>query len=191
MEMIGHQWGTCMGSTSTWLQSLSASWGAAQEVLNWLKILRALSSFKMSAPGCIWKHFSDSSPGQKWGRDSTWRECVCWQACACVWWGGKQTDRTSSPHCATWICTLALGCFYIWRMSLHLDEIERLHLPAQAPKIPQNPHETCPLCLNRRLMKRTDKFFSINWWKVYQEPLILWYFQCLICLSFPMMRKIY
>lgn len=69
----------------------------------------SLSSFKMSAPECIWKHFSNWSPGQKWGRDSTWRECVCRQTCEWV-----QADR---PH-----------IFSSWNFNMHSGTLLFLHL---------------------------------------------------------------
>ena len=147
-----------------------------------------LSSFKMSAPERIWKHFSNWSLGQKWGRASTWRECVCRQTCVS---GCKQTDHTSF-HRGILICTLALGYFYIWMMSDHLDEIEMFCFVAQVSTIAKSSHETfLPSMYQKTERNGLIKTFSINWWKVYQKSLILGCFRRLMCLSFPMMRKVY
>lgn len=55
--------------------------------------------------------------------------------------GRWQTECTSF-HCGILICTLALGYFCIWMMSLHLDQIEMFRFVVQASTIARRPHET-------------------------------------------------
>ena len=80
-----------MGSEIAWPQALNASLGCRPGNSQLAEDPKSpLSSFKMSAPERIWKHFSTWSRGQKWGQDSTWNECVCRKMCECM-----QADR---PH---------------------------------------------------------------------------------------------
>lgn len=143
-----------------------------------------LSSFKMSAPECIWKHFPKLEPWPEVGAGlHLERMCVSASVSGC-----KQTGHTSFHH-GILIRTLTLCYFYIWTMSLHLDEIEMFRFVAQASTTAKALiRHSFYLHISRA--KWTDKIFSINWWKVYQKSFILLYFWCLVCLSFPMMRKI-
>lgn len=135
--MEGRAWTVRMHGRKAVNASLGCSPGKSQLTAD---SKSPLSSFKMSAPERIWKHFSNSSLGQKWGRGraSTWRECVYRQTCVS---GCKQTDHTSF-HRGILICTLALGYFYIWMMSDHLDEIEMFCFVAQVSTIAKSSHET-------------------------------------------------
>lgn len=129
-------------------------WGAAQEAQLAEDPKNPPSSFKKSAPERIWKHFSNSSVGQKWGRGSTWRECV-----------GRHMQewvRLDRPHVFslwnTYLHTGNLAIFYIWTMPLHLDKREVSRFVAQASTIAKSPQETSlPSTLLTDRVKWTDK----------------------------------
>lgn len=103
-------------------------WGAAQEILNWLRILRAHShplrcqhlsaSGNTSQIGALARSGGGIPPGEN--------VCVGKRVSGC-----KQTDHTSF-HRGILICKLALCYFYIWMMSLHLGDIEMFCFVAQA-----------------------------------------------------------
>ena len=64
--------------------------------------------------------------------------------------------------------------FYIWMMTLHLDEIEMFRFVAQAPKMAKKaPKTSLPAMYEQTEWTELIKMFSINWWKVYQESLML------------------
>lgn len=87
-------------------------WGAAQEAKLAEDPKNPLSSFKMSARERIWKHFSNSSIGQMWGRGSTWREYAGLHMQEWV-----RADIPMSFHCGILICTRATWLF------LHLNDV--------------------------------------------------------------------
>lgn len=111
-----------------------------------------LSSFKMSAPGHSWKHFSEGSLGHKWGRASTWRECVS---------GHKKTDCIFS----SWNTNLHTGTW----LFLHLNDVSSFG--GDSKVLPHGPgsyncqkyaQHILTVCILTSTAKWSDKIFSIN-----------------------------
>lgn len=72
-----------------------------------------------SAPESIWNQFSNENLGQKWGRAPPGQNMF---VSKCVR-GHRQTEHTSFYR-AILLCALACNYFYIWMMSLCVDDTE-------------------------------------------------------------------
>lgn len=84
----------------------------------------------MSAPESIWNHFSNEDLGQKWGRAPPGQNVFI---STCVR-GHRQTESTSF-HRAILLCALAHSYFYMWVMSVCVDDIEMFDFMAQVSRI--------------------------------------------------------
>lgn len=103
-----------MDSKSAWPQAPDTVWGTAQKTQLAKDPKNPLSSLKKSAPEHIWKHFSNSSVGQKWGRGSAWRERVGWHITS--WY--QRTDRRD-PHPPPAHSPVSS----LWNTNLHADNL--------------------------------------------------------------------
>lgn len=116
--------------------------------------------WQTSAPESIWNQFSNENLGQKWGRTPPGQNMF---VSKCVR-GHRQTERTSFYR-AILLCALARNYFYIWMMSLCVDDIEIFNFTAQVSRIAKSPNNVFLPPADQHTTKQTDKHFSINWQK--------------------------
>lgn len=120
----------------------------------------ALLPWQMSAPRSIWNHFSNEDLGQKWGRAPPAQNML---VSKCVR-GHRQTECTSF-HRAILLCALAHSYFYIWMMSVCVDDIEMFDFMAQVSRIAKSLDNTFLPLADQHRTKWTNKHFHINWQK--------------------------
>lgn len=101
--------------------------------------------------------FSNENLGQKWGRAPPGQTVFISK---CVR-GHRQTEHTSFYR-AILLCALARSYFYIWMMSLCVDDIEIFDFTAQVSRIAKSPHNVFLPPADQHTTKQTDKHFSIN-----------------------------
>lgn len=95
--------------------------------------------------------------GQKWGRAPPGQNVF---VSTCVR-GHRQTERASF-RCAVSLCALAHSYFYIWVMSVCVDDTEMFDFMAQVSRIGKSLHKTFLPPAAQHGTKWTDKHFNIN-----------------------------
>lgn len=110
-----------------------------------------------SAPESIWNQFSHENLAQKWGRAPPGQNVFVSKCLR----GHRQTERTSFLR-AILLCALAHSYFYIWMMSLCVDDIETFNFTVQISRIAKSPHNIFLPPADQYTTKQTDNYFSIN-----------------------------
>lgn len=161
--------------------------GVQPRKLNWLRIQRTHSHPLRCQPVNASGNTSRTRALARCGGGAPPGENM--QGCTCR--SGYERTYPCLFTVAYWSAHGQLGYFYIWMMSLCLDEREAFHFRGSGVYNCQKPSWDIPaIHILTDRVKWTENF-SISWWKVYQKSLSLWCFQCVMGLSFLMMRKIY